>query len=147
MKPAAILSRLPTIIVVGSVGLAFVLAIGGRLTNDGVVAQTGSVVSTRELRFADGPEGSVVVTDAKDGAVVEVFTGENGFVRGTLRGLARARRAEGVGSEPAFRLTSWSDGRLTLDDPQTTQHIELQAFGPDNTIIFTKLLTANGAAK
>lgn len=147
MESAAILSRAPTIVVVASVAVAFALAIGGRLTGSSYIAPTGSIVSTRDLRFADGPQGSVVVTDAKDDSVVEVFTGENGFVRGTLRGLARARRAEGLGAGPPFRLTAWSDGRLTLDDPTTAQHIELQAFGPENTVMFIKLLPANGAAK
>lgn len=123
------------------VALGLVAAVAGRLTHTGPAPATGSVVATRDLRFADGPEGSVVITDARDGRTVEVLTGENGFVRGTLRGLARTRRAEGIGHEPPFRLTAWSDGRLTLDDTATPQHIELQAFGPDNTVVFGRMLT------
>ena len=37
------------------------------------------------------------------------------FVRGTVRGLVRERKREGIGSVPPFRLTRLADGRLTLD--------------------------------
>jgi len=89
----------------------------------------------------------VVITDARDGSPVDVLIGENGFIRGTLRGLARTRRSEGIGSEDSFHLASWSDGRLTLDDPATGRHLELQAFGSLNTEVFGRLLTAHGGTQ
>ncbi len=127
------------------VGLSLAVAVAGRMTNVGAVeTPTGTVVAARDLRFADGADGSVVITDARDGAPVEVLTGENGFIRGTLRGLARTRRSEGIGSADPFHLASWSDGRLTLDDPATGRHLELEAFGSLNTEVFGKMLTAHG---
>ncbi len=37
-----------------------------------------------------------------------------------------------MGAETPFRLTRWSDGRLSLDDPATDRHVDLEAFGPTN---------------
>ena len=77
------------------------------------------------------------------------------FVRGALRALARERRAD-VGDNTAgipdagsvttpvehapFRLTRYTDGRLTLDDTTTGAHLELRAFGPTNAAAFAGLL-------
>jgi len=137
--PSPVFPRLPLFGLFAAVGLSLVVAATGRLTNIGAVETTGSLVAARDLRFADGLDGSVVVTDARDG--------ENGFVRGTMRGMARTRKSEGIGSEDPFRLAAWSDGRLTLDDPRTGRHIELQAFGSSNTEVFGHLLTAHGETR
>jgi putative photosynthetic complex assembly protein len=68
--------------------------------------------------------------------------GTNGFVRGVLRGLARERRRQGLGSEIPFHLAQRADGRLTLVDPATERVIDLKAFGPTNTQAFARLLEA-----
>ena len=39
-----------------------------------------------------------------------------------------------------FRLTRWSNGDLTLVDPQTGQSVELGSFGPTNRAAFEALL-------
>ena len=41
-------------------------------------------------------------------------------------------------------MTGYADGRLTLDDPATKRHIELEAFGSTNALAFAKILTAAG---
>ena len=145
--PSTYFPRAPLIGLFAMVGLSLVAAVAGRMTNTGVVETTGSVITERDLRFADGTDGSVIITDARDGGPVEILTGENGFIRGALRGLARTRRSEGIGSEAAFHLASWSDGRLTLDDPATGRHLELEAFGSLNTEVFGRLLTAHGGTR
>jgi putative photosynthetic complex assembly protein len=139
--------RAPLIGLFAVVGLSLAVAATGRITNIGATPVAGTVIAARDLRFADGADGSVIVTDARDGTPVEVLTGENGFIRGTLRGLARTRKSEGIGPEDAFRLAAWNDGRLTLDDPATGRHIELEAFGPTNTAVFGRLLTAHGGTQ
>ena len=137
--------RGPLIGLFALVGVSLAGAVAGRMTNAGAMAPpTGSVVAERDLRFADGADGSVIITDARDDSPVEVLTGQNGFIRGTLRGLARTRRSEGIGRSDSFHLASWSDGRLTLDDPSTGRHLELEAFGSLNTAVFGKMLTAHG---
>jgi putative photosynthetic complex assembly protein len=74
-------------------------------------------------------------------APIAVATGQNGFLRGVLRGFARTRRADGIGAEAPFRLTAWADGRLTLSDPSTGRRADLEAFGPTNEAVFAKFLT------
>lgn len=95
----------------------------------------------RELRFTDRPDGGVAVYDAADDTIVQVLEpGTNGFIRATLRGLARDRRPLGVGAETPFRLAERTDGRLTLEDPATGRLIELTAFGSTNATAFARLL-------
>jgi len=84
-----------------------------------------------------------MVYAASGGDVVEVLEpGTNGFVRGVLRGLARDRKLRGIGPQPPFELTRWTDGRLSLTDTATGREIELDAFGPTNVGAFARLLTA-----
>ena len=78
----------------------------------------------------------MIVSLAEGGQVLDVMTGQNGFLRGTLRGFARTRRMDGVGSLPPLRLTGYADGRLTLFDPSTHRTVELEAFGSQNEAVF-----------
>ena len=98
------------------------------------------VAMVRTLQFADRPDGSIDVIDAKSHRLVEKVVGESGFVRGTLRGLARERRRNGIGSEIAFELVAHTDGRLTLVDPATSRRVDLESFGPTNMQEFARLL-------
>lgn len=132
--------RWPQRAVFAALGLALVGAAAGRLAGPRPVEETGTVLAARDLRFADRADGAVVVSDAGSGQTIDVLTGEQGFVRATMRGLARARHSEGVGAAPPFHLAAWSDGRLTLDDATTGRHLELQAFGSLNVAQFARLL-------
>lgn len=102
-------------------------------------------VLTRTLRFEDSPEGTVVVRevreDAPDRVLHVVQSGEGGFIRGVLRSMARSRRASGIGGEHPFLLMVQANGTLLLEDPQTGQRIDLQAFGPTNIESFRALLS------
>lgn len=100
-----------------------------------------AVVVERMLRFADQPDGGIVATDASDGRLVaRAAPGEQGFLRGALRGLARERKRERIGAEVPFRLSSRVDGRLLLEDPATGRLVDLGAFGAQNVAIFTRML-------
>ncbi|RAI45231.1 photosynthetic complex assembly protein PuhC [Rhodoplanes roseus] len=135
--------------------LAFVLLAVGVSRGVGTVptgtppdAAVSTAVALRDLRFVDQPDGTVAVVDAADRSVVEVIaSGQENFVRGTLRGFARERRRQDIGAEPPFRLTRWADGRLSLDDPQTGRHVELSAFGPTNAESFGRLLQRRDGTK
>jgi putative photosynthetic complex assembly protein len=100
-----------------------------------------AAVATRLLRFDDGPDGSVAVFDAKSGALLRNLQGEQGFVRGALRALARERRAREIGPQPPFELAARADGRLTLTDTATGARVDLESFGPTNAAAFARLLT------
>jgi len=136
---APVFPRLPLFAVFTVLGLTVVGAFAGRLTHAGAYMPPASPVAERELRFFDRADGAVLALDA-DGHTVDVFQGEQGFLRGTLRGFVRTRHLDGLGPEQPFRLTRWSDGRLTLDDDATKQHVELMAFGPTNSAVFAPLL-------
>ncbi len=117
-----------------------VAAIGG----SPVTMPAASVVSSRLLRFDDAQNGAVMVTDAQTGRrVAALAPGTNGFIRATLRGLAHSGgHEEHARANHPFRLTALSDGRLTLDDPDSNRRLDLEAFGSLNAGAFAQLLTA-----
>jgi len=96
-------------------------------------------VGLRRLRFVDAPDKSVQVLDADTGREVYRVTGEAGFVRGILRGMARERRRLSKRPDEPFEL-SLDGGLLTLRDLATGEHIELTAFGPTNAGAFARML-------
>ncbi len=121
----------------GLVALTIAPAGGGRAPEElGALAR-----ASRGITVADRGDGAVVIRDAAGGHVVLVLPpGEDGFMRGTLRGLARDRRLRNLGPEAPFRLTAWSDGRMTLDDTATGRRLDLLAFGQTNAEAFMRLL-------
>ena len=121
-----------------------ILAIVGRFTGIGQSKlPTGEVVRTMQLRFADANDGAVIVTRPDGQSVARLEPGSNGFVRGVVRSLVRARRLDRIEADPPFRLTQWSSRRLTIDDPATGLSIDVTGFGRDNHAAFARLLAAN----
>ncbi len=117
-----------------------------RLTGIGVVHVVDApVVETREFRFEDRPDGSIAVLDAHYHQIDTVAPGSNGFLRGTLRGLARERKREGIGPDIPFRMVGHADGRLMLEDPGTGRRVDLGSFGPTNAAAFARLMEQPGA--
>ena len=107
-----------------------------------------AVVESYDVRFEDRSDGAVLVYDANDNQLTDTLApGTNGFVRGVLRGLVRERRADHIGATPPFRLTRWADGRLSLDDPSTGRHVDLEVFGPTNAGSFADILIATSHHK
>ena len=140
--------RAPLLGAAGLILLALVLAAGGRLvgTGEAAIGERASIV--RDLRFADRSDGGIDVIDAAlDRPLDVVMPGSNGFLRATLRGLARERKRHEGGPEIPFRLTAWSNGRLTLADPATDRTVDLAAFGPTNAEVFGRLLTLDARAR
>lgn len=141
MAPRNVFPRLPLLSVFALLLVAVVGAFVGRVTHAGASVPTGAtLVAERDLRFTDRGDGAVVVSAGADRHEIAVFEGEQGFLRGTLRGFVRTRHLSDIGPEQPFRLSRWSDGRLTMDDPATGQHVELLAFGPTNAAVFAPLL-------
>ncbi len=109
---------------------------------------TAQAKQVRELFFVDRNDGSIAIVDARNGSVIDtVAPGTNGFLRGTLRGLARERRRLGVGAETPFILSARVDGRLTLDDPISKRQVDLKSFGATNAAVFEQFLTVRPATK
>jgi putative photosynthetic complex assembly protein len=97
---------------------------------------------SRDLRFEDLPDGGVRVRDAADGEEITVLApGSEAFIRGALRALVRDRRLGEQGGDYPFRISSWPDGRLRLQDTATGRTVALEAFGATNAGAFARLLT------
>jgi putative photosynthetic complex assembly protein len=116
---------------------ALVRFVGAPIREPDAAAQT-----TRLIRFADGPEGSILVVDAISGRTLVQWAGERGFERGALRALSRERKRRKMPLEEPFELIGRSDGRLTLVDPSTRERLDLESFGPTNAQVFAQLLRA-----
>ncbi len=138
--------RWPLIGAAALIGLAFILAISGRMDSARWgPPQMPAAVEERQLRFVDREDGAVVVTDASTDTLVAVLLpGSNGFIRGVLRGLGRQRKRADVTSETPYRLAMLEDGHLVLGDPSTGEQVVLRSFGPTNYEAFARLLHANG---
>jgi putative photosynthetic complex assembly protein len=137
--------------VLGMAGLLAVVLGGVFLGGPKQVVEPPSAapLQSRDLRFADMPDGGVAVTDARDGTTVATIApGTGGFVRGAMRGLARDRKRDGGGGDEApFRLAAWSDGRFTLEDTVTGHAIDLQAFGRTQAETFANMLNTRGGVR
>ena len=140
LLPRGVLIAIAVLVLVSLAGTALV-----RLSGINIREPDAATIATRDLRFDDAADGSIVITDASTGQPAARISGEQGFLRGTLRSLARQRKLAGVGAGPAFKLLARADGRLTLLDPVTQQRIDLESFGPDNAAVFARLLP--GAAQ
>jgi putative photosynthetic complex assembly protein len=133
------------LLAIGALLLAVLVGVATvRLSGTEIRTPDAAAVAQRSLRFEDRPDGSVAVLDARNGQQIEAIHGEAGFLRGALRALARERRKQGLGAEPAFELVARADGRLTLLDPATG---ERESFGPTNAATFARLLTVQPAAR
>jgi putative photosynthetic complex assembly protein len=130
-RRALLAGGLALIVLVGAIGAA-------RLTGVEITEPDAVTVIERSLRFVDRPDGGIAVLDARSGRTLDVMQGEQGFLRGTLRGMARERRRNGLDDTAALSLLARADGRLTLVDPATGRRIDLESFGPTNAAVFAR---------
>ena len=111
-----------------------------RITGNGPDQLAAAPTVQRSLIFEDQKDGGVRVADGVSGQTLTVLYGEQGFVRGALRALARERFSRSIGSAQPFDLIARVDGRVTLMDPSTGQRVDLESFGPTNTAEFARFL-------
>jgi putative photosynthetic complex assembly protein len=110
--------------------------------------QAVAVVKATNLVFKDDANGDILIevlpTDSTNSAAKAVkvlrFSGEQGFLRGTLRALARDRRIRGLSPAAPFVLALDQSGRLSITDSLTNKGIDLIAFGSDNLAVFEQIL-------
>jgi putative photosynthetic complex assembly protein len=131
------------------IGFALLSAVLVRATGIGASRTPDAApVAVRELRFEDRTDGSIAVYDPVNNRLLEtVSPGTNGFLRGTLRGLARERKRQRISPDQPFRLTARIDGRLTLEDEATGRRVDLESFGPTNLGAFAQLLNGGNAVR
>ena len=112
-----------------------------RVSGPALPISAPAAVAAVDLRFADAPDGSIRVSDARSGAQVStVAPGVGGFVRGVMRGMARDRLARHIGQAPPFRLSRDGAGQLWLQDTATGRLIDLEAFGAGNRAAFAAFM-------
>jgi putative photosynthetic complex assembly protein len=93
------------------------------------------------LSFLDAENGTVIVVDAGSGAeVARLGIGEGGFVRSTMRNLARERLRRDLSRETPFVVQRLESGAIILNDPETGRIISLDAFGDANAAAFAAFL-------
>jgi putative photosynthetic complex assembly protein len=133
------------------IALTLVAAAGGRWQQ--VHAPTPppfagiAVQESVDLRFEDRDDGSVVVRNAADGALLQHVTpNEGAFLRIMMRNFVKHRAVRGQGSTQPFRLTLYVDGRLIVSDPVSGRHADLRAFGVDQHKAFARLLPSAAMA-
>lgn len=103
--------------------------------------QPARPIQTLAFHAEDQPDGAINLRAAENGSLVaRIEPGQDGFIRGTLRGLAQARQREGLSRESPFTLTRFDNGTLSLDDEATGRQVPLLAFGPSNAKAFARLL-------
>jgi putative photosynthetic complex assembly protein len=128
-------------LIVATIVLAAVARMAGLGRTELPAPGAGSV--SRAIVFqTSGLEDPITILDATTGQTVTTYgRGEGGFVRGSLRALQYERERVGLTLSGApYQLVAWRNGRLTLDDPSTGYHIELNAFGSTNLAAFQRLL-------
>jgi putative photosynthetic complex assembly protein len=110
-----------------------------------VMTETGTPVDIIDLTLSQEAGDRVLVKDAVSGKVIADFgPGEGGFIRGSMRALARMRMTAEAETNAPYRLIKWTSGALSLSDTATGQRIYLNAFGPDQVAAFEKLLDPYG---
>jgi putative photosynthetic complex assembly protein len=143
---AAPFPRLPLLLVGGVLALALGIAVSGPGTVGGATeAPSAPLLAERTLAFVDRDDHAVAARE--NGRDVAVFEGEQGFLRGILRGLNRTRRGRDIPRDAPFHLAAYADGRLVLDDPATGVRLDLAAFGHTNEDVFAALLPVQERAR
>jgi putative photosynthetic complex assembly protein len=124
------------------IGVSLLMVMTSRVNGIGTTRMPEArAVTVLDIRVEDRSDGAVAVYAADDDHLIMAFApGTSGFVRGVMRGMARERRRDGIGHQPPFRLTRWSDGRLSLRDPSTGVVVNLEVFGPTNSAAFAQLI-------
>lgn len=135
-------TRWPLVVVLGGLCALIAWVAAVKQAGEPIREPDAAPMMVRELVFEDRSDGSIAVIDAVRGTQIDAITGEAGFARGTLRGFARERRAQGIGAQAPLRLIGRSDGRLTLMDPATGRVVDLESFGAVNAEVFGRMLRA-----
>jgi putative photosynthetic complex assembly protein len=138
--PEELIPRRAVMGALAALGLVFAGAAAVRLSGVTIREPDARTLAMRELRFLDRPDGGIEVIDAASGRTLDVMRGEQGFLRGTLRGLVRERKRRGLAGAQPLQLIARADGRLTLTDASTGERIDLESFGPTNAAVFAQWL-------
>lgn len=138
--PTALLFGVGALVMASLLGVAWFRGEGARpLSSPPPMAS--AEVSVDMVIVPQAESGTDILDPATGEVVVTLAEGEDGFVRGILRGLYRIRDRAGVARDAPITVMAWRDGHAALYDPATNWRVELVGFGPDNRLIFVKLVS------
>jgi putative photosynthetic complex assembly protein len=130
---------------IGALLLTSLAATGlGRLTGVGAsrVIET-QVAASVDIWFDPQSDGSMLVRRTPDGTVLVVLPSDGGgFMRGVARSLLRQRQLSNTDKILPFSLAQREDRRLFIRDMALGSKMELDGFGPSNTLSIARILEA-----
>jgi putative photosynthetic complex assembly protein len=133
----------PMLLLAAAAVSSLLLVAGARWSNTPVQQFDVPVVHSRALQFEDTASGAVAVRDAQTGAQIALFEGEQGFLRGVLRAMARERKLRNAERHATLLLQNHADGSLSLFDATTGERINLESFGHTQRATFARLQDAS----
>lgn len=128
---------------VGALLLTSVTAAGvSRLTGLGVSRVSESpVVASVSLWFDPQPDGSMLVRRSPDDVPLAVLASDGGgFMRGVARSLLRQRQLSNADKTLPFTLSQRDDRRFFILDGHLGTKMELDGFGPSNTLSVDRIM-------
>ena len=129
-------------IIIAVAALALALTVLAQLTGIGAMkTELGSVMSEKPIRILVADTGEVRVTDLDGGRDYLTFSeGRGAFFRSIERAFSLKRRTGDVAADAPYMITTWSTGRMTLNDPATGHQVPIDAFGVSVTETFADLI-------
>lgn len=140
LQAPPVFPRRGALLIAGSLIVTLAGVSVARMTGWSAQEPDAPTLRERALHFRDTPDGGVAVVDANTGGTLQILHGEQGFLRGTLRGMARERRRRQITAEAPLHLLARADGRLTLLDKSTGQRYDLESFGVTNAALYAQWL-------
>jgi putative photosynthetic complex assembly protein len=155
MAEASVRATFPRWFLIG-IGALLLATVGfaafGRLTGYGItrVAET-PILGSVDIWYEDQDNKTMLVRRVSDNAILEVLPADGGgFMRGVVRSLFRQRLLANKERTLPFRLAQREDRKYFILDMSTGTKIELDGFGPSNTLSIARILEAglkNGVAE
>lgn len=104
---------------------------------------TAAPVVQRTLSFTGANDGEMTVRDHVTGRTLAVLAPEqDGFIRGVLRSMARARHVHALPEGTVFIVARDRSGALSLTDPDIGEPVLIDGFGASNAAAFARFLPA-----
>ncbi|MDZ7824311.1 MAG: photosynthetic complex assembly protein PuhC [Ahrensia sp.] len=138
-------SKLPLFAIVGLIVTTIALVVFGQRNNMGVVKAPMAIpLDTRDIVFVIDEANVIQINDLQTGAKIASYTDAEGeFVLVAKRALDRMAPASKAAETTPYRLEMWRSGIVSLTDTLSGQRLNLNAFGKDNTAVFSQLLNTN----
>jgi putative photosynthetic complex assembly protein len=106
------------------------------------VEQT-AIAQSIDIRFIDQADGTLKIVRARDNAELALLAADgSGFLRGVARSLFRQRLLAKIDRTDIFQVSRRVDGKHFIADPSLGSRMELDGFGPTNTLSVAAVLDA-----